>query len=262
MARNNQLPKKQWVQNLRPYTGDVPSYVDDVERCAAKAGLTTQRMVSYPDTLDLFCFGTKEQIQNCLLLKSEEEIRWPKNDARPTRPKLVHALICRNYCDSVPAGKIYFLSKGRYSLHIQLDLPHSTTTLKGGIERHEFGHPEYHTHWRLFIGDSKELIRSGILKDERLINSEEQNQELYERIGRRPIVTAAIFRVSPDRWIYTEFPGKKETELSIWNTIQRREADTASKIAIQSSQVPIWRVHQARQDHAFQSFLGQIIGSD
>lgn len=206
------IPQTKQAQSLTTYNGPVPSYVLDLERLGAEAGLSVRRVwdrkSAYRDSFRLFFSGTRKQASEFSIFDRPERITWPSTLRLPTKADI------RNVAPQARLpywdwARIHRVADDRYLIEVSMDIPTKMEWIGRDVERLEFkdGHDDLHI---VYVGPSEALIKAGVVSpsffpDEFAEDGQPKDWVSEEvRIGGYTGITRSLLRLSNGKWSYAE----------------------------------------------------------
>lgn len=154
-------PQTKYAQRLTPYEGPVPSYIEEREHMARRAGLSCRRLSgdTYCDLVSAYA-GTRDQIEACDFIASPKYLRWPNGVRVPSSVQLV-----RLAPDGEWKSSLFRISDDRFAIEFKENLPIESKQLPGAIEHYRF--KSRYNEREIFIGTKDQLIK-GKFADQRM----------------------------------------------------------------------------------------------
>jgi hypothetical protein len=198
------LPQTKRAQKLKPYEGELPSYIQAMDEYASRAGLTIRHLRGDDDYIVLVYSGTREQIGRFGLSKGgEESIHWPGGTRVPSG-LLLYKLAPTNWRRSI--GRIFKINEQRYAMQIKERLPQAISKVGDGIEYFDFN--DCGDIYVAYVGEKEKLISEGVAAADMFPDdpTEDGKYKTAPNATGYQLVIEETIRLHGGDWAYLKYP--------------------------------------------------------
>lgn len=203
------IPQTNYAQKLKPYGGEIPSYIRAWDNDAKVAGLTIRRLhdpCKYGPDIVVVYSGTREQIEKSGLIDCLSFQRWPSGTRVPTQAILIkNSPVGRGRC------AIFKTTEQHYALQIKEPIPDVISIIGSNVERFDFDTGKSDER-NVFVGSKEKLLSLGLVAADMFpddsINERHRTNGLCNRqpSGGYIYTLEETSRLYGDIWAYTKYP--------------------------------------------------------